>query len=105
MLDHRQAVVRLLLRGARQSRDGGRGRRARAGAQASPLWLVGYFVIVTIGELHLAPVGLALVSRVAPARVLSLMMGAVVRRDLPGRRARRLARRLLEHAWTSRSSS
>jgi POT family proton-dependent oligopeptide transporter len=43
--------------------------------KASPLWLVGYFVLATIGELHLAPVGLAVVSRLAPARMLSMMMG------------------------------
>ena len=55
-----------------------------AGGQASPLWLVGYFVMVTIGELHLAPVGLALVSRVAPARVLSLMMGIWFAATFPG---------------------
>jgi POT family proton-dependent oligopeptide transporter len=55
-----------------------------SGARASPLWLVGYFVIVTIGELHLAPVGLALVSRVAPARVLSLMMGVWFAATFPG---------------------
>jgi POT family proton-dependent oligopeptide transporter len=55
-----------------------------SGARASPLWLVGYFVIVTIGELHLAPVGLALVSRVAPARVLSLMMGIWFAATFPG---------------------
>ena len=53
-------------------------------ARASPLWLVGYFVVVTIGELHLAPVGLALVSRVAPARVLSLMMGFWFAATFPG---------------------
>ncbi|MGO8953064.1 MAG: peptide MFS transporter [Rhodomicrobium sp.] len=45
------------------------------GAKASWLWLLGYFVIITIGELYLSPVGLSLVSKVAPARVLSLMMG------------------------------
>jgi len=55
-----------------------------SGARASPLWLVGYFVVVTIGELHLAPVGLALVSRVAPARVLSLMMGFWFAATFPG---------------------
>jgi POT family proton-dependent oligopeptide transporter len=55
-----------------------------AAARASPLWLVGYFVVVTIGELHLAPVGLALVSRVAPARVLSLMMGLWFAATFPG---------------------
>ena len=53
-------------------------------AKASPLWLVGYFTIVTVGELHLAPVGLALVSRLAPARVLSLMMGLWFAATFPG---------------------
>jgi POT family proton-dependent oligopeptide transporter len=43
--------------------------------KASPLWLVGYFMFITIGELFLAPVGLALVSRIAPPRLLSMMMG------------------------------
>ena len=55
-----------------------------AGRKASPLWLVGYFAIVTIGELHLAPVGLALISRLAPARVLSLMMGLWFAATFPG---------------------
>ena len=55
-----------------------------AGGKASPLWLVAYFVIVTIGELHLGPVGLALVSRMAPARVLSLMMGLWLAASFPG---------------------
>jgi proton-dependent oligopeptide transporter, POT family len=54
------------------------------GAKASPLWLVGYFTIVTIGELHLAPVGLALISRLAPPRVLSLMMGLWLAATFPG---------------------
>jgi POT family proton-dependent oligopeptide transporter len=53
-------------------------------AKASPLWLVGYFTIVTIGELHLAPVGLALISRLAPPRVLSLMMGLWLAATFPG---------------------
>jgi POT family proton-dependent oligopeptide transporter len=53
-------------------------------AKASPLWLLGYFIVVTIGELHLAPVGLALVSRLAPARVLSLMMGLWFAATFPG---------------------
>ncbi len=53
-------------------------------AKASPLWLVGYFTVVTIGELHLAPVGLALISRLAPTRVLSLMMGLWFAATFPG---------------------
>jgi POT family proton-dependent oligopeptide transporter len=54
------------------------------GQKASSLWLVGYFVVITIGELHLSPVALALVSRLAPARVLSLMMGLWFAASFPG---------------------
>jgi POT family proton-dependent oligopeptide transporter len=43
--------------------------------KASWLWLFGYFVVVTIGELYLSPVGLSLVTKVAPARMLSMIMG------------------------------
>ncbi|MGA7327603.1 MAG: peptide MFS transporter [Rhodomicrobium sp.] len=46
-----------------------------ADAKVSWLWLFAYFVILTLGELYLSPVGLSLVSKVAPSRVLSLMMG------------------------------
>ncbi len=45
------------------------------GGKASWLWLLGYFVVITIGELYLSPVGLSLVTKVAPARMLSMMMG------------------------------
>src|SRR6185437_6658128 len=44
-------------------------------AKASWLWLVGYFVLITIGELYLSPTALSLVSKVAPAHCLSMMMG------------------------------
>jgi POT family proton-dependent oligopeptide transporter len=43
--------------------------------QASWLWLLGYFVIITIGELYLSPTSLSLVTKVAPARAVSVMMG------------------------------
>ena len=47
-----------------------------AGAgRASWLWLFVFFVIVTIGELYLSPVGLSLVTKIAPGRILSMMMG------------------------------
>jgi len=51
--------------------------------KASPLWLVGYFVLATIGELYLAPVGLALISKMAPTRMLSMMMGVWFATTLP----------------------
>jgi proton-dependent oligopeptide transporter, POT family len=47
-----------------------------AGAgKASWLWLFFYFVILTIGELYLSPVSISLVTKVAPARILSMLMG------------------------------
>src|SRR6202166_3714531 len=45
------------------------------GGKAGLGWLMGYFVIITLGELYLLPVGLSLVTKVAPARILSMMMG------------------------------
>ncbi len=48
----------------------------QAGAgKASWLWLLSYFVVVTIGELYLSPVGLSLVTKIAPLRIMSMMMG------------------------------
>src|SRR6266566_5247838 len=43
--------------------------------KASWLWLFAYFVVITLGELYLSPVGLSFVTKVAPARLISLMMG------------------------------
>ncbi|MFL6937152.1 MAG: hypothetical protein ACJ8EJ_21130, partial [Xanthobacteraceae bacterium] len=45
------------------------------GPDASWLWLLGYFVVITIGDLYLSPIGLSLVSKVAPARMVSMLMG------------------------------
>ena len=52
------------------------GARADAGAKVSPLWLVGGYTLHTLGELCLSPVGLSYVTKVAPARFASLLMGA-----------------------------
>jgi POT family proton-dependent oligopeptide transporter len=45
------------------------------GGQAGVSWLLGYFVVITLGELYLSPVGLSLVTKVAPVRIMSMMMG------------------------------
>jgi POT family proton-dependent oligopeptide transporter len=45
------------------------------GGQASWVWLFFFFVVITIGELYLSPVGLSLVTKVAPVHLLSMMMG------------------------------
>ena len=41
----------------------------------SVMWLAGTTFIITIGELYLSPIGLSLVTKVAPARMVSMMMG------------------------------
>jgi len=46
-----------------------------AGDEASWLWLLGYFVVITIGELYISPIGLSLVSKLAPAHMVSMLMG------------------------------
>jgi POT family proton-dependent oligopeptide transporter len=46
-----------------------------AGDSAHWLWLFAFFVVITIGELYLSPIGLSLVSKVAPARLVSMLMG------------------------------
>ncbi len=41
----------------------------------SPLWLISSYGVVTLGELLLSPMGLSLVSKVAPFRLRGMMMG------------------------------
>jgi POT family proton-dependent oligopeptide transporter len=43
--------------------------------KVSPLWLIGAYAVLTLGELMLSPMGLSLVSKVAPIRWRGLMMG------------------------------
>ncbi|HKS87715.1 MAG TPA: peptide MFS transporter [Pseudolabrys sp.] len=43
--------------------------------KASWLWLLAFFVVITIGELYLSPTSLSLVTKVAPPSLLSMMMG------------------------------
>jgi POT family proton-dependent oligopeptide transporter len=45
------------------------------GKSASWLWLLPYFAVVTIGELYISPTSLSLISKIAPARMLSMLMG------------------------------
>jgi POT family proton-dependent oligopeptide transporter len=51
------------------------GKRADAGALASPWWLTLAYLFHTLGELCLSPVGLSYVTKLAPARFASLLMG------------------------------
>jgi proton-dependent oligopeptide transporter, POT family len=60
-------LANLIMLGAAWQADGG--------PNASWLWLLGYFVVITLGELYLSPIGLSLVSKIAPAGTVSMLMG------------------------------
>ncbi len=45
------------------------------GAKVGPQWLVIVYLLHTMGELCLSPVGLSMVTKLAPARLVALMMG------------------------------
>ena len=67
-----------------------------AGDEASWLWLLGYFVVITIGELYLSPIGLSLVSKIAPGAPGLDDDGVLARHELRRQFHCRLARQLLE---------
>ena len=46
------------------------------GAPVSSLWVFAYFVLLTLGELFVIPVGLTLIESLAPVRFASMAMGA-----------------------------
>ena len=51
------------------------GASAQTGVKVTPLWLVGAYFIQELGELCLSPVGLSLVTKLAPVRLVSMLMG------------------------------
>jgi POT family proton-dependent oligopeptide transporter len=48
---------------------------ARQSGQVSPMWLTMTYLLHTIGELLLSPVGLSAMTKLAPARIAGLVMG------------------------------
>ncbi|MFC1416982.1 peptide MFS transporter [Streptacidiphilus cavernicola] len=48
---------------------------ASGGAEVSPLWLAVVYLVQTVGELCLSPVGLSVTTKLAPAKYTSQMMG------------------------------
>ena len=48
---------------------------AQGGVKVSPMWLVGAYFVQELGELCLSPVGLSVVTKLAPVRIVGLMMG------------------------------
>jgi POT family proton-dependent oligopeptide transporter len=43
--------------------------------RASLWWLAGCALVLTVGEIYFSPIGLSLVTRIAPVRIVSMMMG------------------------------
>ncbi|HEX6642327.1 MAG TPA: peptide MFS transporter [Thermoanaerobaculia bacterium] len=43
--------------------------------RVSPMWLIGLYFLQMVGELCLSPVGLSMVTKLAPAHLVGLMMG------------------------------
>jgi len=54
------------------------------GGRVSPIWLVLCYFFQTVGELLLSPVGLSAMTKLAPARIASLTMGAWFLADTVG---------------------
>ncbi|MCK5637697.1 MAG: MFS transporter, partial [Flavobacteriaceae bacterium] len=48
---------------------------AEGGDLVSPFWLVGVYVLLTIGELMLSPIGLSMITKLAPGKLVSVVMG------------------------------
>ena len=48
---------------------------ADAQGKAGLIWLVGVYLLHTLGELCLSPIGLSMVTKLSPVRIVSLMMG------------------------------
>jgi len=53
----------------------GAARQAELQGVASWAWLVGFFLLLTLGELFVLPIGLSLFSQLAPPQIASLMIG------------------------------
>jgi POT family proton-dependent oligopeptide transporter len=48
--------------------------QAKSGLVSS-LWLVGVYLLHTVGELFLSPIGLSMITKLSPPKIVSLMMG------------------------------
>jgi POT family proton-dependent oligopeptide transporter len=51
------------------------GARVIGAGKGSPAWPMLCVLLLTVGELYLSPIGLSLVTKVSPARIVSMMMG------------------------------
>ena len=49
---------------------------AASGQPVGMLWVLGYFTLLTVGELFVIPVGLSLIGRLSPVQIAAMLMGA-----------------------------
>jgi POT family proton-dependent oligopeptide transporter len=49
--------------------------KAQGGTLVSPMWLVVVYTILTLGELMLSPIGLSMITKLAPTKLGSVVMG------------------------------
>lgn len=49
---------------------------ANGGQQVSALWVMAYYVVLTLGELLVLPIGLSLFGTLSPVQIAAMMMGA-----------------------------
>ncbi|MBX2889220.1 MAG: peptide MFS transporter [Ferruginibacter sp.] len=49
--------------------------KAEGGTLVSPMWLTVVYVLLTCGELMLSPIGLSMVTKLSPGKIVSVMMG------------------------------
>ena len=49
--------------------------QSATGVRVSPMWLIASYFVSELGELCLSPVGLSVVTKLAPVRIVGLMMG------------------------------
>ncbi|MEN8139000.1 MAG: peptide MFS transporter [Bacteroidota bacterium] len=48
---------------------------ATGGNLVSPLWLVAVYLVHTLGELMISPIGLSMITKLSPTKIVSIMMG------------------------------
>jgi POT family proton-dependent oligopeptide transporter len=49
--------------------------QAELSGKVGPWWLVGVYFLNTVGELFLSPIGLSMITKLAPAHLAAMMMG------------------------------
>jgi POT family proton-dependent oligopeptide transporter len=77
---------------------------ASGGARVSPLWLATVYLIQTVGELCLSPVGLSVTTKLAPVKYASQMMGLWYLASTVGDSVAAMLQQLLGRAFFSTAS-